>query len=145
MNQQHIFESADVLKEKFKNLFLQHKKVRALENYGECVDYDRIKECKLFNKQLALIKICMKQGFLDEIEAQFIDHMVKKVNIEYLYWSHRTKNLKGTMAKITRARLKSQKQKEEIQMLIDFDKAPKSVEIPSYLVDDKDNRMEKRK
>lgn len=140
MNQEHILESSDVLKEKFKQLFLQQKKIKALENYGTVVDYDRLSECKLFNKQIELLKICLSKGFLDDIEAHFIDHMIKKVDLEYLYWSHKTKQLKRTMRHMKR----EQKMASE-QLCINFDKAKKqSINVPTFLIGKNTEHMEKR-
>lgn len=97
MNNNYLFEKVHELKEKITNLFLHRKKLKALENYSQIPNFKHI-------NYLPLIKQCMLEGFLEEQEASFLDHMLNKYEINYLDWSHRTKWLKNEMVRLSAPR-----------------------------------------
>ena len=122
MQNENLFEKITELKIKFAHFLQQRKKINALENYSSAV--------KFYHKNyLKLIKVCMDEGFLGEEEALFLEFIVKRYEINYLDWCHRTKWVKD------RLRVKKAKSKMvPIQMLIDFEKKHQSVEVPFSLI-----------
>lgn len=76
------------LKDKFNDFFKQKKKLKALENYSEAVP-------GRLENYLKLLRKCMNEGFPDEIEAAFLDHQLRKCEIKFEDWSHKTKWLKA--------------------------------------------------
>ena len=107
MAKTHLFEKIFELKEKFKHLFIQKKKLKALENYSEVVDFQH-------KDYITLIKRCMADGFLGDKEADFLCYLLEKYEVNFLDWSHRTKWLKTEIS-----RLSEQKQrKKEVQLTL---------------------------
>lgn len=82
-----ILEKILNFKERFKSFMLHRKKVKALDNVSLLGAFP-------YKKQVILIKECMNQGFLDQEEARFLDHMLNKMDVNYRHWSQRTKWLK---------------------------------------------------
>lgn len=101
--QTYLFEQAFTLKEKFKDLFIHKKKIKALENFSECSKFHH-------KKYLALIKQCLADGFLDQEESDFLTHMLDRYRINFLDWAHKTNWLKGEMS-----RLKANYAKPQVQ------------------------------
>ena len=91
-----LFDKVAELKEKFATFFQHRKKLKALENYSSAIPFQH-------RKYLYLIKNCMEDGFLHQEEAQFLDHMLKKYEVNYLDWAHKTKWLKEQIATLTKA------------------------------------------
>ena len=116
-----LFNKLSELKQKFTSFFQHRKKVNALENFSGSVNFHH-------RKYLNLIKGCINDGFLDEKEEEFLEHMLKKYEINYLEWSHRTKWLKAQMAQ-RRAPIVTRPQ--PAQMFFNFDKKQQTpVEVP---------------
>lgn len=118
MNNATLFDRIEELKEKFCNFFQHRKKLKALENYSTVVPFHH-------KKYLYLIKNCMDDGFLEQKEAEFLDYMLTKYEVNYLDWSHRTKWLKGEMHKLAEKHFKP---KEEFFLF------SKPVQKPTYAV-----------
>jgi hypothetical protein len=95
MTASSIFDKALELKEKFRKFFSSKKKLKALMNYDAVVPMKH-------KTYLNLIKRCSDDGFLGEKEADFLSYMIDLYNIDYLDWSHKTKWLKGEIARLTR-------------------------------------------
>jgi hypothetical protein len=89
----NLFDRVSDLKEKFKKFFTHKKKIKALENYSECVPFEH-------KDYLTLIKRCMNDGFLGEKESDFLTYMLEKYEINFLDWFHRTKWLKSEMQRL---------------------------------------------
>jgi hypothetical protein len=92
-----IFENIEFLKEKFSSLFQMQKKVKALERYSDVGDF-------YHRDYLGLIKNCMETDFLGDEENRFLDHMLKKYEINYLDWCHKTRWLKNEMQRVSKER-----------------------------------------
>lgn len=93
MKKENFFEKLADLKNRFSNFFQHRKKVTALENYSVSDKFHH-------KKYLVLVKQCMQDGFLEQEESEFLDHMLKKYEMNYLDWTHRTKWVKGKMAEM---------------------------------------------
>ncbi len=119
---ENLFEKIGLLKEKFVSFFQSEKKVKAIENFtgGQYFPH---------KDYLTLIKRCMNDGFLEEKEAGFLDHMLSKYEINYLEWSHRTKWIKEQIEARKAARI------TEIQEAFEFEK-PRGLptNIPTHLI-----------
>lgn len=100
MNQNDILESPEILKEKLIALFGSEKKLKALENFGLVVDLAAIEGCERFKRKVEFIRKVLLYGFLDHEEIAFLDHAIRKLNFEYLHWTHKTKRLKQKMAEM---------------------------------------------
>ena len=112
-----LFAKVLELKEKFKSLFIQRKKIKALTNYAECGNFRH-------DNYLGLVKRCMDEGFLEQEEASFLDHMLKKYELKFLDWSHKTKWLKAEMKRVSNESFKS----KPIQgMLFDMSKLDQAI------------------
>lgn len=118
MSRSYLFDKVSELKDKFSQFFQHRKKVKALENYSEV-------GCFQHRNYLTLIKHCMNESFLEEQEVNFLDHMLKKYELNYLDWAHRTKWLKGQMAEMA-----SRNRFNDRQIYIDFNKQPAMPNIP---------------
>lgn len=95
-----LFSKILELKDRFKRLFVQKKKLKALNNYAECGSFRH-------DNYLVLVKRCMDEGFLEQEEAGFLDHMLKKYELKFLDWSHKTKWLKGEMKRVAQETYRS--------------------------------------
>lgn len=91
MSATYIFGKVSDLKEKFKKFFVIKKKVRALENFSECAPFEH-------REYLHLIQKCVNDGFPGEKEADFLDYMLERYEVNFLDWFHRTPWLKAKMA-----------------------------------------------
>lgn len=122
MENENLFEKIAELKERFGHFFQHRKKISALENYSSVVKFHH-------KNYLALIKACMNEGFLGEEESMFLEYILKRYEMNYLDWMHRTKWVRDRMG------IKKPKPKVvPEQMLIDFEKAHKSVAFPVALI-----------
>ena len=88
-----IFDKISQLKVKFKSFFVSRKKLKALENYSSCAPFK-------YRESLSLIKRCMEESFLNEKGVAFMDSMLDEYHVNFLDWAHRTKWLKGEMARM---------------------------------------------
>ena len=119
---ENFFEKLGILKNKFMSLFQHEKKVKAIENFSEGQVFPH-------KDYLLLIKRCMSDGFLEEKESGFLDHMLSKYEINYLEWSHRTKWIKQQIAARKEARI------NEVQEAFDFESVPfVTVNIPAFMM-----------
>lgn len=98
MKLETLFEKTSLLKDKFTNLFIQKKKLKALENYSEVIEFRH-------ENYLRLIRTCMSEGFLDDKEAAFLDHLLTKYEVNFLDWACKTKWLKQEMIRIAKENL----------------------------------------
>lgn len=81
---------------------LRHKKqLTALNNYSQVADVDE-------RPFLIMLRMCYDKAFLDEKEADFLDHICKKYNLDFLTWSQKTTWLKGRMAAMSAERYETQ-------------------------------------
>lgn len=85
-------------KYKFSSYFIHKKKLKALENYSEVVDFEG-------SKYIRILKELLRDGFLDQEEERFLDHQVRKAEIDAFSWCHRTKWLKTEMKRLSGARM----------------------------------------
>lgn len=90
MKKGNLFEKITELKENFREFFQHRKKITALENFSASDQFHH-------KKYLVLVKSCLDDGFLEEQESDFLNHMLKKYEINYLDWAHKTKWLKKRM------------------------------------------------
>lgn len=86
-----FFDKLVGLKDQIKKFFQHRKKVSALENFSTGINFPH-------KRYLHLIKGCLDDGFLGEKEADFLDHMLTRYEVNYLDWAHKTKWLKGIIA-----------------------------------------------
>lgn len=94
MTSEKIFGKISDLKQKFKNFFQQRKQIAALENYS------RVKKFSVAETVVMdTIKFCMKGQFLEEEDNKWIQGKLKRIEINYLDWSHRTRWLKQEIEK----------------------------------------------
>jgi hypothetical protein len=121
MKKEYFFEKITDLKTRFKSFFQHRKKIAALENFTENASFPH-------RNYLTLIKGCMTDGFLEDKEADFLDHMLNKYELNYLDWAHRTKWLKGQIA--ARQTFKPL----ATQVFFDFDKKQSPVNVPIELL-----------
>ncbi len=122
MNAKSLFNKIDEMKERFAGLFQHRKKLKALENFSLTNNFKH-------RNYLPLIKECMNQGFLQQEEADFLDHMLKKYELNYLDWSHRTKWLKGEIERLARESSKGR----GVQMDM-FEKRERQYNVPMELL-----------
>jgi hypothetical protein len=95
------------------NIYFQHtKKVKALENYAEVAHYSGA-------KYIRILKELIKDGFLEPEEETFLNYQLKKTEINYLFWSHKTKLLKKEMRRIAKSKVSLLAPK---QLYFDIDK-----------------------
>lgn len=132
MSKSYLFDKVSELKDKFSKFFQHRKKLKALENYSEV-------GCFQHKNYLTLIKHCMTESFLEEKEADFLDHMLNKYELNYLDWAHRTKWLKSQMAEIASETLYGDR-----QMYIDFNKTASAPKMPFELMLEKTNTYTRR-
>ena len=128
MKKEYFFEKIDNLKSRFKGFFQHRKKIAALENYTFSANFPH-------RNYLTLIKGCMTDGFWEEAEAAFLDHMLAKYELNYLDWAHRTKWLKGQIAKRTTPKPLA------IQRFFDFEKKQTPVNVPIELLATKTHQI----
>lgn len=123
MKTESLFDKISELKEKFKNFFQHKKKVTALDNFSVDMRFAH-------TSYVLLIKDCMKQGFLDQEESSFLDHMLGKYEINYLDWAHKTKWLKNEM----KFRGEEKQKNRPAQQFFNFERAIPQVNVPVELL-----------
>lgn len=112
------------IKEKFSKFYQHRKQINALQNYNLVKSMSR-QENKLFR----CVKECIQIGFLDGADESYLSHLLEKMEINYLDWSHKTKWVKSQISK------KSEKIHKVIpvQTYFDFAREP-TVQIPLSIV-----------
>lgn len=120
MKMEYFFDKIGELKEKFKGFFQHRKKIKALENYSEVERFPH-------KNYLSLVKNCINDGFLEEQESAFLDHMLDKYEIKYLDWAHRTKWLKKEMAE---RRTKYPASTSQLQTFFNFEPKESKINVP---------------
>lgn len=121
MNGEQIFEHMAELKIKFKDFFQQRKQMTALENHSIVKAFNEA-EREVFGT----IRYCMKGAFLEDEDAEWIAKKLKKLEINYLDWAHRTKWLKEQLNQAQSAK------KPKIIQTTMFDYLPKhpTMQVP---------------
>jgi len=122
---ENVLENIPQLQAMF-DTFLQHrKKIKSLENFSCSHEF-------VHKNYLGLMKNCIRGGFLDDMESNFLDHMLKKYELNYLDWSHRTPWLKEQIFKL---QVKAQDHKyKNGQIYFDFDKKQDHSNIPVHIL-----------
>lgn len=137
MSKNYLFDKVQELKEKFNDLFKQKKKLKALEHYATTGSFKHA-------KYLPLVRQCMQGGFLEKPEADFLDHMLNKYELNYLEWSHKTKWLKGEIRKLADENTLSHQQMNF--PFLDLDKKRDTYNVPvELLIEDKQQNRGKRR
>jgi len=122
MVKNYISMKLEQFKDKF-DIFTKHrKKVKALENISSCTNFKH-------QSYLGLIKECLHEGFLEDQEEVFLDHMLHKYEVNYLDWCYKTKWLKKEMNKLASACKKTSE-----QIYIDFEKLMPKQPMPNIPV-----------
>lgn len=138
MQTQYLFDKVSDLKDKLKNLFTHKKKLKALDNYSEVVPFQH-------KDYLKLIKKCMADGFLADEEIAFLNYMIKKYEVNYLEWSHKTKWLKQEMNRLAN---KYDKPRPVQGTFFDLDKVnipmPENVPLNAWIAKQKPQQATKR-
>lgn len=134
MSNTYLFEKVIELKEKFFNLFQHKKKVRALENYSNVAPFHH-------KKYLRMIESCIDDGFLEEKEAEFLDHMLGKYEVNYLDWSHKTPWLKRQMEVMAE---EQESQKIEQFQLPFRNMSQTSYNVPTHLLTNQNKHQNRR-
>ena len=132
MKKEFLFDKLSELKDKFKGFFQHRKKIAALENYSSAG--------KFYHKNyLSLVKECMNEGFLEEQESSFLDHMLQRYELNYLDWAHRTKWLKNEIKQ-----KQAQQKPRIIQEFFNFDRKDTPVNVPISVLMAKTSQSVKR-
>ena len=134
MDKRSLFDRVPELKERFRKFFQHRKKIAALENYSTTVNFSH-------KNYLTLVKECLKDGFLGEKEAEFLDYMLACYEVNYLDWAHKTKWLKTQMNE----RAQVSHKLRPYQILFDFDRVKETpVHVPTALIAMQQSQPEKR-
>ena len=136
MSSDTLFDKLTDLKGKFTGFWQHRKKVKALENYSSVAKFEH-------KPYLELVKKCMKDGFLDKIEADFLDHVLQKYGANYLDWSHRTNWLKDKMESLKKESMPI-KRALAIQEVFEFTNRNSHINIPSEILPTSSVRQSQR-
>lgn len=135
MSNLQTFHNLGQLQHKFNEFFKHRAKLRALMNYDEAVDYKN-------HRWITLIQECMKDGFLQDKESEFLDHILSKCEINFLDWNCRTKWVKRQIKKI---RLQNTNPTPKNLDLFSWKNPAHEVYVPLNLLNqERSNRMEAR-
>jgi len=110
-------------KDKFSSFFVHRKKVQALENYKEAVNFPG-------SKYIPILQEILKDGFLDHEEENFLNYQIKKAEICAYTWAHKTKWVKN---EIIRMKFHTPR-KPDRQIYFDFDKPRSHCNVPIELI-----------
>lgn len=124
MRKENLSEKITDLKLRFAEFYQHRKKAKSLENYSINPKFSH-------KNYLQLIKGCLGDGFLEEVESKFLDHMLKKYQLNYLDWAHRTKWLKRKMQEVDSPK---SKKAAPIQTFFPFMKSDPPVHVPITIV-----------
>jgi len=105
-----MYLSVKEFKDKFFDFRKHQKKVKALQNLSEVENF-------AYQHHLDLIKLCMEKDFLEKEEADFLDFMLLKYNIDWKYWYHKSPYLKRIMHK---RRLHRLEEEERVKKQLEF-------------------------
>lgn len=94
-----FLDKLDQAKIKFKQLVLIKKKLRALQNFASCSNFEH-------QDFLLLVEKALAHPNAGDAEFEFLDNLLQRYNVDYLSWSHRTQCLKKEMVRIRRQRCK---------------------------------------
>lgn len=98
MKKNYFHLKAQEFKEKFRNFLQQKKKIKALKNFASCHKFEH-------KNYLPLLESCFEEGFLEEKEEMFLEHLVEKYELrfKYLLWCHNTKSLQKEKMRLNSA------------------------------------------
>ncbi len=97
MAKSYISLKYEELKQKFNGFWIHRKKVKALENYASVSEFEG-------SKYIRMLKELLADGFLDQEEERFLEHQIKKAEIDVFSWCHRTRWLKEEMGRMSAAK-----------------------------------------
>lgn len=129
MRKSYINLKYQEFKEKFNNFFIQKKKVKAIENFTSVADLP-VEVTKKVGRHISYIKDVMNEGFLDNEEETFLNHIIAKLEIDAFSWAHKTKYIKAEMARMMEAR----RPVKEYQMMFPIDRLTPAVNVPVELL-----------
>lgn len=129
-----IFDETEFLKTKFSGLFQMQKKIKALDRFSTVGNFHH-------QNYLDLLKKCMQTDFLGDEENRFLDHMLKKYEIHYLDWCHKTKWLHQEMKRVKQLNTKKEPviQQPKQADLFDFSINRSNFKIPLSILKQKVN------
>lgn len=119
-------------KERFNNHYRQLKKFKALVNFSINPNFKH-------TSFLRLIEISLEEGFLDNEESTFLEHMINKYKVKYLVWSHKIPWVKNQMKDFARQALS--KPQPQLQFSFDRQDFPR---LPVHLIGNSNKRLGKR-
>lgn len=96
MVKKYLSLKLDQFKQKFDSFWKHRQKLKALENVNSCTNFKH-------GNYLGLIKECLADGFLEDKEEAFLEHMLQKYEVNYLDWCYKTKWLKNQMQQLASA------------------------------------------
>ena len=124
MKKENLFEKISDLQVRFADFFQHRKKAKSLENYSVSTKFSH-------KNYLSLIQGCLADGFLEDVESKFLDHMLKKYQLNYLDWAHRTKWLKKIMKEMEP---KKARKPAPIQTFFDFAAKEAGIKVPINMI-----------
>lgn len=104
-------------KDKFTSFNAHSKKVRGLERFASVQPFPG-------DRYVPLFKQILKDGFLDQEEEKFLEHLINRIELDALGWAYKTPWIKSEMK-----RLKSFNERPTFQLALPFDKKPS---IPAF-------------
>lgn len=134
MTQSSVFEKLSEFREKFAGLLQCRKKSKSLDNYSEVAFMDE--EDLLF---LNSIKRALKRGFLKQYQIDFLNGALEEYQLNYLFWSHKTKWLKSEMREMAK-----NSRKQHNQMIFNYDKEREMPDIPLEALFERSMHAERR-
>lgn len=131
-----LFDQLSQLKSKFRRFWQIRKKVKALENYAIAPNFTH-------HAYIPLVKDCLEQGFVEEEESVFIDHILNKYGLNYLDWAYKTPWVKRQIESLSTKRRQNAPKSPQLQF--DFVKATSiPVHVPTHLLGQKNGQISKR-
>lgn len=107
MSEESIFDQIKDLKTKFRESFVNKKKIKALDNYADAtigiiqqIEKQGAPVPFRFADNLLLIKRIIQKGFLRPIDVEYLGSLIEDLNINYLDWCHKTKWLDREMERV---------------------------------------------
>lgn len=132
----YAFNKVVEFQEKFKCLFINSKKIKALDNFSETGAFKH-------EAYLSLIKICFHEQFPTKKEVDFLDHLLDQYKLRFLDWAYKTPWLKEQI----RRKTASHPKKAEQPFLFDVSKMhqKKKMEVPLSALGKQGNRQSVRR
>ena len=138
----YIATKLTALKEKYFTYTDQRKKIKALDNISSCSEIPTMKSPGKF---IWIIKEILKEDTLDQKQADFLDHMLKLTQKDYLLWCYRTRYVKDEMSRLAFEKQETQRAASIPQLIFNFEKKRPIPEIPvTVLMGNKNARTGKR-